>query len=262
MQPRQLIAVLVALIVIVGAGLFVVSWGGDDDSATDAADESTTTTSSTTSTTTTTTSTTTTTTIPVACTTDDSDDSATNDAATDDTAAEETATDDAAEDTTDDEDDDQPIIPTLGRNSSVSTVGLDTVTFGLTVNQAEQAAGTPMIPCEPVSECYRVSPMEAPEGISFVVHEGTIERVDIASGPITTRSGLGIGTEEARVMDLFGDQVEVVDLDETTKELVFVPSDESDAAFRVIFTVRDGVVETFRSGRVPLVLDQVACAET
>ena len=67
----------------------------------------------------------------------------------------------------------------------------------MTVKQAEAAAGTLMIPCSPISSCYRVTPADAPDGIGFVVNEGTIERVDIANGPITTRSGVGVGTSVA-----------------------------------------------------------------
>jgi len=253
-QPRQLVAVLVAFVAILGVALFVVSWsGGDDESeSTDATSTTSTTSTSTTSTTTSTT----TTTIPTECTVDASDDT---------DGDESTPTDDPAQ--TDEEADDadgdsEPVVPTLGANSSVSTVGLDTVNFGMTVFQAEQAAGTSMIPCEPVSECYRVTPVDAPEGISFVVHEGTIERVDIASGPITTVSGVGIGTDESRIIELFGDQIERDPIDDATTNLVFVPTDESDAEFRVVFTMRDGVVQTFRSGRVPLVLDATPCTES
>ncbi|MBT7429505.1 MAG: hypothetical protein HN783_06810, partial [Ilumatobacter sp.] len=49
--------------------------------------------------------------------------------------------------------------------------------------------------------------------------------------------------------------------DDSSVDLIFVPQDEDDAEFRVIFTIRDGVVETFRSGRIPLVLEQSPCAE-
>jgi len=241
--------VLVAFIVILGAALFVVSWSGGDGDDETVADATTTSTTST-STSSTTTSTTTTT-IPTECTLD-----------TGATADQPSTTIDPDDLAYEDDTEDEPVIPTLGANSSISTVGLDTVNFGMTVFQAERAAGTTMTPCEPVSECYRVTPVDAPEGISFVVHEGTIERVDIASGPITTVSGVGIGTEESHIIELFGDQIEREPIDDATTNLVFVPTDETDAAFRVIFTISDGVVQTFRSGRIPLVLDANPCTAT
>ncbi len=139
-------------------------------------------------------------------------------------------------------------------------MGLDEVTFGMTVVQAETAANTRMIACEPVSDCYRVTPFEAPEGISFVVDKGTIERVDIVSGPITTRSGVGIGTPQERIMELFGDRIETLVNDDSSVDLIFVPRDEGDDQFRVIFTIRDGSVDTYRSGRIPLVLEPDPCA--
>jgi len=139
-------------------------------------------------------------------------------------------------------------------------VGLDKVTFGLTVKQAAAAAATPMIPCSPPSDCYRVTPLEAPEGISFVVSSGTIERVDITSGPITTRSGLGIDTSETRIVESLGDKLDRTVNDDGSIDLIFVPTDPNDANFRVIFTIRNGVVESFRSGRVPLVLATDACS--
>jgi len=138
-------------------------------------------------------------------------------------------------------------------------VGLDRVTFGLTVKKAEAAAATPMIPCSPPSDCYRVTPLDAPKGISFVVSSGTIERVDITTGPITTKSGLGIGTAETRIVESLGDKLDRKVNDDGSIDLIFVPTDPNDAAFRVIFTIREGVVDSFRSGRVPLVLGAEAC---
>ena len=148
----------------------------------------------------------------------------------------------------------------LGTNDSISTVGLGEVTFGMTVAQAQVAAGTDLINCAPTSDCYRVTPAQGPEGISFLVTESTIERVDIVAGPLTTRSGIGIGSPEDDIINLFGDQIETQVNDDSSVDLIFVPQDESDAEFRVIFTIRDGVVETFRSGRIPQVTVQNPCA--
>ena len=254
---------LVTLIVIVGAALWVVSWSGDDGEEATLTPTTTElpTTSSTSSTTSTTTSTTTTT-IPVECSADPAD--ADTDTDTDDTAESTTTTttEAAADDDGDADGEDAPTttVLNLGTNDSISTVGLGEVTFGMTVAQAEVAAGTDLINCAPTSACYRVTPANGPEGISFVVTESTIERVDIVSGPITTRSGIGIGSPEDDIITLFGDQIETQVNDDSSVDLIFVPQDDSDAQFRVIFTIRDGVVETFRSGRVPQVTVQDPCA--
>lgn len=255
MQPRQIIAVLIAFSAILGAAIFVLNWTGDDGGDDVTAEETISTTSSTSTSSTSTTTSTTTTTIPVNCTVADAE----TDETTDTTTSE--APDPADGDADLPDEDEEIIIPTLGPASSITTVGLDTVNFGMTVKQAEAAAGTSMIPCAPVSGCYRVTPADAPDGISFVVHAGTIERVDISDGPITTRSGVGIGTAEDRIIELFGDQIERAINDDSSVDLIFVPQDEDDAEFRVIFTIRDGVVETFRSGRIPLVLDKSPCAK-
>jgi len=253
---RQLASVLIALIVIMGAALFVITRGGDNSGNSSAS--TTTTTAATTTTTSPSTTLAPTTTIPTQCASRDTGADTTTTAATTTTtgpadASTTTGPVDTATTTTEQ-------TPTLGANSSVSTVGLDTVTFGLTVKQAELAAGTPMTPCEPVSDCYRVTPSDAPKGISFVVDAGTIERVDITEGPITTRSGLGIGTAESRIVESLGDKLDRKVNNDGSIDLIFVPTDANDAEFRVIFTIRDGVVDTFRSGRVPLILGADACS--
>ena len=247
MQPRALIAVLVTLLAIVGAGYWLVNSGGDDgDDATGPTDTTTTTAEPTTSTTTTPTT--------------GPDECSSGNAVPTTTAAPSTSSTTAAPDDASTTLPPIPTGPTLDDRSTVSTVGLDEVTFGLTVSQAEAAAGTPMIPCEPVAECYRVIPAVAPPGITFTVTEGTVERVDISDEPITTRSGVGVGTSADEVVELFGDSLEREVNDDGSVDLVFVPSSESDAEFRVIFTVRDEVVETYRSGRLPGIADRFPCS--
>ena len=258
MQGRQIAVVLIALIVIVGAGLFVVSIGDDDDS--DSAADATTTTSTLADTTTTTTSTLppTTTSIPTECAADEVGDTDNGDGDGDEATGDQTDGDDAG-DQTDAGDDEEPVIPTLGENSTLSTVGLDTVDFGMTVSQAEEASGHEMVPCEPVGECYRVVAAGAPPGISFLVHEGTIERIDIVDGPIETRSGIGIGTAAGRPEELWPDQIEREQLDADTVDLVFVPTDENDAEFRVVFTAVGDEIASMRAGRMPMVLEADPC---
>ena len=244
---------LVTLIVIISAALFVVTWSSDDGGE-DAVAPTITLAASTTSTTSTTTSapttTTTTTTIPVECSNEPTDNAETD-----------TGEPEAAE--SDGEETEAPTttVLNLGTNDSISTVGLGEVTFGMTVAQAQVAAGTDLINCVPTSDSYRVTPAQGPEGISFLVTDNTIERVDIVAGPLTTRSGIGIGSTEDEIINLFGDRIETQINDDSSVDLIFVPQDDSDAEFRVIFTVRDGAVETFRSGRIPQVTVQNPCAD-
>ena len=149
--------------------------------------------------------------------------------------------------------------PTLSARSTVSTVGLDTVHFGMTVADAQKAAGTVLVPAGPTGPCYHVVPHDAPEGIVFLVHEGTIERVDINSGSITTRSGVGVGSPESMVTDLFDDAIERQVRIDGTVDLVFVPHDPGDRDFRVVFNVSEGEVRAFKSGRLPQVMLDTGC---
>ncbi len=147
----------------------------------------------------------------------------------------------------------------LGDHSTLSTVGLDVVSFGLTVAQAQRAAGTLLVPITPVGDCYHVVPHDAPEGIVFLVQSGTIERADINSGIITTRSGVGIGTLDETIFALFGDSIETSIRNDGTVDLVFVPQDSGDANFRVVFNIADGKVRMMKAGRIPYVLADTGC---
>ena len=149
--------------------------------------------------------------------------------------------------------------PRLSNRSTVSTVGLDEVHFGMTVADAQRAAGTVLVPAGPTGACYHVVPHDAPEGIVFLVHSGTIERVDINSGPITTRSGVGVGSPESMITDLFGDQIEREVRVDGTVDLVFVPRDAGDQNYRVVFNISDGAVRAYKSGRLPMVMLDTGC---
>ncbi len=149
-------------------------------------------------------------------------------------------------------------------DSSVSTVGLDAVVFGMTPASAEAATNSCLIADRDSNrDCYYVRPAGGPEGVAFLVTEGTIERVDVYAGTITTRSGIGIGSTEQQVRDLFGAQIE--DRAHPTidggSELLFVPQDEADRQFRVIFEIDGGTVIGYRSGRLPQIDPTATCAQ-
>ena len=109
--------------------------------------------------------------------------------------------------------------------------------------------------------CYYLPADPHVPGVSFMVFNETIARVDVFTGPVTTRSGAGIGMTEAEIRNLFPNQIEQQPKVDGGKYLEFVPVDQADAKFRVLFeTDPDGVVTTFRAGRLPEVRWVEGCA--
>lgn len=147
--------------------------------------------------------------------------------------------------------------------SKVTTVGLDEVFFGMAPDAAAASASTtwagmPATAAWP--NCFVITPSNGPDGVSFWVFNRTVERVNISHPAIRTRSGYGVGTQLSDLQQALGSQLEVTDFGDGSQTAVFVPSDPTDAGFRLIFEVRDGEVFRFRSGRVGVVeLPDTSC---
>lgn len=150
--------------------------------------------------------------------------------------------------------------PEFDSSSSVSTVGIDVVVFGMTIAQAEQALGGTLVPVSELTdeECYQVRPGGGPAGVELTVTAGTLERVDISNDTITTRSGAGVGMTEVDLLALFGESLTST-ANGAGNTIVFTPSDPGDAAFRVIFETDGTVITSFRSGRVPWIEPATPC---
>lgn len=152
--------------------------------------------------------------------------------------------------------------PTLVDTSTISTVGLDKVQFGMTLDEAQAAAGSELVTTGPRDpSCYLASPAEGAAGITFLFSDGTVERVDISAPPIATRSGAKVGSTEAQIRELYGDQIQVQPRadGQPGNLLVFVPRDEADQDFRLVFTTDGTTVTSYRAGRVPQVLAPTGC---
>jgi hypothetical protein len=146
--------------------------------------------------------------------------------------------------------------PTLDDSSPVTTAGVGDVEFGMSVAEAEAAAGTRLVPLDPedTTGCYRVEPEDGPLGLEFTVADDTIERLDVVDGAVATLSGAGIGDTEQQLRELFGDLlVDGADPDGEGQALTFVPRDESDAGTRIIFVMESDEVASYRAGRRPIV---------
>jgi hypothetical protein len=152
--------------------------------------------------------------------------------------------------------------PKLSDRSTVSTAGLDVVTFGMTIAQAEKAAGTRLLPDASFPagpQCAVLKPEKGPDGVWFTVSKGTIERVDVrAPGKVKTRSGAGVGSTEAQIQSLFAGKITAADI-AGGKALTYTPTDAANVNFRVIFETTGSAVSSYRSGRLPQITPTAPC---
>lgn len=151
---------------------------------------------------------------------------------------------------------------TLPRSSIVvTTVGIGPIKIGMTVEEAESAAGFELSgELDPlVSEtCYFVTPPEdeaAYVDVSLLVENDLIAHIAIGgSSEVTTRSGAGIGLSEDDLRALFPGQIEEAEGPAGGGRAVqFVPSDPADANYRVVFVLDANVVTQYRAGVLPAV---------
>ncbi len=152
--------------------------------------------------------------------------------------------------------------PTLTDASTISTVGLDKVHFGMTVAEAEQAAGSKLVADGgKTGSCYLAKPESGPDGVAFLISDGRIERVDISAGPIATRSGAKVGSTNAQIKTTYPGQVQDAARPDGQPggALVYVPKDATDAQFRLVFLTDGTAVQSYRAGRVPQVLAATGC---
>lgn len=151
--------------------------------------------------------------------------------------------------------------PAFTGASKLTTIGLDELFFGDPVDFAAEVASTTWTGLPPEGDrpqCYTVQPASGPVGIHFTVMDGFIERVDITNPIITTRSGAGVGSSEADLVELFGDALEVEEIT-GGRQITFVPTDASDRAFRIIWVTDGQFVVSMRAGRTAIVTPWAPC---
>lgn len=152
----------------------------------------------------------------------------------------------------------------LTDSARVSTIGLGPVFVGDLLTDTEEKLGVALELDEsrPVRDACRWYLVPGgPPGVSVMAAFDRVARIDIEDPSIiTTRSGAGIGSTADEIIGLFGDKIEVSDLDDGSgQRLAFVPTDEKDANLRIVFeTNADGTVIRYRTGQLPEV-DYASC---
>ena len=149
--------------------------------------------------------------------------------------------------------------PILTNADTITTAGLGPVRIGQTLDEAQEAAGVTFNAASTGSEkCQYYTPAAGATGASFMVVNGEVVRVDISSGPITTKSGYGIGSTKEAIKSAFGSKIQE---SSSSDSLTFVPVTDGDNLMRVIWEIDDtGVVTSLRVGRTADVTPKIGCS--
>lgn len=144
----------------------------------------------------------------------------------------------------------------LNAGSELSVRGIDRVEVGMTVEQASAAAGFPLKPLGgPFADqqCQYFRPQGAPDGIAFMVVEGTVARIDVIARPVATTTGVVVGQSEADAQRRYDDRLQVSDHKYVTggHYLTLVPTDPDDAGYRLVVETDGTAVTGLRAGRLP-----------
>jgi len=145
----------------------------------------------------------------------------------------------------------------LTEQSKVVLNGIGAIRVGMTVNQAAQTGGTKLVQIGSGGEengCLYFQPQREPKGVSFMVINGKIARIDIKETQrITTVKGAKIGDTETRIKSLYPRQIQVSPHKyvQNGHYLTFVPKDNADKNYRLLFETDGTRVTRYRSGKLP-----------
>lgn len=150
--------------------------------------------------------------------------------------------------------------PELTEESKVAVDGIGPIGVGMTLKEASAAAGLALVDGgvnagdEGNAECFYYEPENGPVGVSFMVINNRIARVDIDNPRVTTISGAKIGDSSDRIQGLYPELIEVGNHKYVPegKYLTLVPKLPQNQNYRLIFeTDASDRVTRFRAGKLP-----------
>jgi hypothetical protein len=145
-------------------------------------------------------------------------------------------------------------IPSFTEDSRLRTNGIGSVEVGMTVSEAERVSGRSFFKergYRSDASCTYVS-MSGLSGVSFMLINGKIARVDVNNPRILTLRGAKIGDSEDRIKKLYPGQIKTIPHPYRGDHyLTFYPKDRQDRDYRLIFETSKGRVDAFRGGRIP-----------
>ena len=150
----------------------------------------------------------------------------------------------------------------------LSTLGYGPARFGMTLDEAAQALGIELMVDGEIDEplCHYARPIPKPagpatEGLMVMLAQGRVVRFDVGAPGIRTKSGLGVGDDEAHVRDVLRAQsVEVTPHKYVAPDGNYLTVWSSDRQAAVRFETLNGKVTSFYAGRAPEVTYVEGCS--
>jgi len=96
--------------------------------------------------------------------------------------------------------------------------------------------------------CFYVSPARHP-GISFMIEDGHVTRVDVQRRGISTAEGVRIGDSEARAAQVYGNKLKVEPHHYTSPEGHYLTVLSNDKRYGIRFETDEGKVVRFYAGQ-------------
>lgn len=144
----------------------------------------------------------------------------------------------------------------------VSTSGFGPARIGMTLTEASQALQVDLVAEGAIDspDCHYVRPEPMIEGLTIMVSRGRVVRFDVGAPGVRTRSGLGVGDTEARIIEILGPSVEVTPHKYLAPDGNYLTIWSSSRRSAVRFETHLGRVTSFYSGRVPEVNQVEGCS--
>lgn len=139
--------------------------------------------------------------------------------------------------------------------------GLGPIEIGNTIAEVSDSLGV-VLPNSDAA-CFVTSIEQDPYSPLLTIQDGAVSMIEVYSTNQFTRSEIGIGTAEDDVRAVYGARLEEQpspDGDANRKLLVFVPADEADQIYRLVFELENGAVVGMRNGLSAVALAGVGCS--
>lgn len=145
---------------------------------------------------------------------------------------------------------------------TVTATGFGPAHVGLTLAQLNAALGDRVTLQDPVDpSCGHVTPRRFPAGVSLMIVDDSVARVEVDTVGVRTADGAQVGDSEQSVLALYVGRVHVMPHKYTGPEghylVVTVPGDTMS---RIVFETDGQRVERYRAGRRPAVDYVEGCA--